>query len=201
MTKYKAKIRWTDVEEQVIKDNYLIMRDEQLAMKLGRTRKAIERKRKALKLGKWSGRPLELLSPKSLIEVWGIPYNNVVEGIIPNEEMITWAQEFVQKHFGIIAPIKALAGSDYVVLKWLLPEGNWLYLTVGPNKTPVATISDQVVKPPSGITLLYWCRRIVEKAKNKKIRNQLKTAYGYENPASKAEEEVPDGKYKDRYGD
>lgn len=53
---YQRKTRWTPSQENIIRDNYHHMTDEQLAAILGRTLKAVRRKRERMGLPKCQGR-------------------------------------------------------------------------------------------------------------------------------------------------
>jgi hypothetical protein len=62
---YKRKSRWTYVQIEYLKNNCDTMRDEDIAKSLGKTLKAIRRKRQDLGLAKLEGRSLVKLRPDS----------------------------------------------------------------------------------------------------------------------------------------
>ena len=53
---YKSKPRWTHAQEQFLLDNYGTMKDEDIAVALGRSLKSVRRKREQEELIKLSGR-------------------------------------------------------------------------------------------------------------------------------------------------
>lgn len=52
---YKQVFRWTPTQEQYVRDNYKTMKDEQIAVVLGRTKKSVTLKRQRIECEKTSG--------------------------------------------------------------------------------------------------------------------------------------------------